>query len=139
VNITPLDANHLPSRTTQVEPAGQRVPDAVSARLESLDDRQVRGSGLSDFVINGQASAIALDGMYMRHVIVRDADIRYDGGPLQLDDVYFVNCTFGSRFQLNRNSVSAVNLGRHILKKTSVKFLAKGVKAKGKKTSGSSS
>jgi hypothetical protein len=35
-----------------------------------------------------------LDDTYMKHVIFRDAAIIYKGGPMELDGVYFINCTF---------------------------------------------
>lgn len=35
-----------------------------------------------------------LDGLHLRHVVFRNGTIVYRGGPLILEDVYFVNCTF---------------------------------------------
>jgi hypothetical protein len=40
------------------------------------------------------AGSIRLDGMHLRNVIFRDMRISYNGGPLIMKNVYFVNCTF---------------------------------------------
>jgi hypothetical protein len=37
---------------------------------------------------------IRLDGMNLRNIIFRDMRITYEGGPLIMKNVYFVNCTF---------------------------------------------
>ena len=78
--------------------AGGHVPQEQSARLESLTDPQTHGSGFGFFVIEGGNEAVVLDGMYMKNVIVRNARIIYNGAPVRLENVYFVNCTF--RFPL---------------------------------------
>jgi len=65
-----------------------------SARLESLSSPQVWASGVRHIVIEGKTDTIALDGEYWKDVIVKDAKVEYDGGPLKLENVYFVNCEF---------------------------------------------
>lgn len=37
---------------------------------------------------------LIIDGYYLRNVILRDVQIAYNGGPLILENVYFVNCNF---------------------------------------------
>jgi hypothetical protein len=74
-----------------------------SARLERLDNPQPVDSGLKFFLIDGGHDAIVLDGEYMKNVIIRNADVKYDGGPVVLENVYFINCTFVS-FRLTPNS-----------------------------------
>ncbi len=37
---------------------------------------------------------VVLDGMYFKRVIIRNAKVVYRGGPVHMEDVYFVNCTF---------------------------------------------
>jgi hypothetical protein len=106
----------------QVMFAGGYAAPAESARLELLSKPQPAGSEFSFFVINGNVDTIILDGMYMRHVVVRNADLQYDGGPLQLDDVYFVNCLFHSRFKITPTSVK---LGQQILRKPSTSFASR--------------
>jgi hypothetical protein len=41
-----------------------------------------------------QGIAFNLDGFKFRHVIFSNIRIIYNGGPAQLEDVLFVNCTF---------------------------------------------
>jgi len=78
--------------------AGGHIPQEQSARLETLTDANPHGSGFGLIVVEGGNEAIDLDGMYMKNVIVRNARIIYNGAPIRLEDVYFVNCTF--RFPL---------------------------------------
>lgn len=42
-----------------------------------------------------QAERIILDGFYFRHIILNNTHVIYHGGRVRLDDVYFINCTFG--------------------------------------------
>jgi hypothetical protein len=65
-----------------------------SARLESLSSPQVWASGAKHIVIEGKTDTIVLDGEYWKDVIVKDAKVEYDGGPIKLENVYFVNCEF---------------------------------------------
>ena len=46
------------------------------------------------FIRNAQ---LDLDNMRIKNVIIRDSRIVYDGQPLELENVYFVNCTFEVR------------------------------------------
>ncbi len=81
---------------------GHAAPEE-SARLERLDSPQPVESGLKFFLIDGGHDTIVLDGEYMKNVIIRNADVKYDGGPVVLENVYFLNCTFVS-FRLTPNS-----------------------------------
>jgi hypothetical protein len=75
--------------------AGEAPPEA-SARVEFLDKPSITSSGAKFIIFDWHRSDIALglDGVYMKNVIVRNAVIHYAGGPVRLDHVYFVNCTF---------------------------------------------
>jgi hypothetical protein len=46
------------------------------------------------WVVEGQGVEIRLDGYHVRNSIIQDAHIVYDGGPLILESVSFVNCVF---------------------------------------------
>jgi hypothetical protein len=48
--------------------------------------------GPSFLVLSG--APLILDGYLMKRVILVNVEITYDGGPLQMENVYFVNCTF---------------------------------------------
>jgi hypothetical protein len=97
---------------------GYATPDK-SARLETLTNPQSEGSEFAFFKIEGGMDTIVLDGEYMKHVIVQNADVQYDGGPIRLEDVYFVNCTFHSKFKL---TPTTIRLGREILTAAAVTF-----------------
>jgi len=103
----------------QVSYAGGYAPSDKSARLETLTNPQPEGSEFAFYVLDGGLDTIVLDGEYMRHVIIRNADVQYGGGPIRLEDVYFVNCTFHSGFKLTPRSIG---LGQEILTAASVTF-----------------
>jgi hypothetical protein len=46
------------------------------------------------FVLLEGPSALHLDGYKLKNVIIRGATIVYHGGPIEMENVYFVNCTF---------------------------------------------
>ena len=83
------------STTISIWVAGGETPDNKSARLEDLAKPQSGSPDVAYFVVDGsRTAAIGLDGAYMRNVIVRNTAVVYNGGPLRLENVYFVNCTF---------------------------------------------
>jgi hypothetical protein len=77
----------------RVSTSGIANPDS-SARLESLAEPQPQGSGAGLILVEGKADSIVLDNEYMKNVVIKDAVVEYDGGPMRLENVYFVNCTF---------------------------------------------
>lgn len=38
--------------------------------------------------------SLLLDGSHLKNIIIKDARVVYHGGPLRLENVYFLNCTF---------------------------------------------
>ena len=50
-----------------------------SARLERLDKPEAEGSEFGFFIMDRYLDTIVLDGMYMKHVLIRNADVQYDG------------------------------------------------------------
>jgi hypothetical protein len=96
---------------------GYAAPDK-SARLESLSNPQPESSEFAFFVIEGGMHALVLDGAYMKNVIIRNSAVVYSGGPVLLENVYFVNCTFKGGFQLP----SGRDLGIKLLSAASVNF-----------------
>jgi hypothetical protein len=92
-----------------------------SASWTSPTNTNSHGSGFGFIVIEGGNEAIDLDGMYMKNVIVRNARIIYNGAPVRLENVYFVNCTF--RFPLDRQIQGPVRkLSDAILQATAVNY-----------------
>lgn len=65
-----------------------------SARLERLSSPQPPASGAKLIEIEGKTDTIVLDDEYWKNVVIKDAKVEYDGGPIKLESVYFVNCEF---------------------------------------------
>lgn len=60
---------------------------------------------------------IVIDGYWIKNVVLRNATIAYHGGPVRLENVYFVDCRFGfSQLPRTRSLVD------HLLASLSVTF-----------------
>jgi hypothetical protein len=68
------------------------VPHDQAARLNQngVDENTGRGNQFLILV----SGWLTLDGMALRHIILQDVDVVYHGGPLEMADVYFLNCRF---------------------------------------------
>jgi outer membrane murein-binding lipoprotein Lpp len=97
--------------------AGGYVKPEDSARMELLSKAQKASSKIGLLVVEGGVDGIALDGMYMKNVMVRNAHVIYNGGPVRLENITFVNCTFDFT-----KSKPTIDLGNTILQATSVNF-----------------
>jgi hypothetical protein len=80
-----------------------RESSALYNRL-GIDENQSETTGAAYLVVGN--GAVELDQVQLRHVVFRNVHVYYSGGPTQLDDVYFVNCTFSSL--LTKNSTNFV-------------------------------
>jgi hypothetical protein len=79
-----------------VEVAGAPTDAAHSARFENLDNPQPAGTGMQWIIVN-LGDPMSLDGLLMKNIIFfcsAGADLGYGGGPLVLENVYFVGCRF---------------------------------------------
>jgi hypothetical protein len=54
--------------------------------------------------------SVALDNTKLRKVVFRNIDVFYDGGPLIMKDVYFMNCVFHISHQPNGRSLAVATL-----------------------------
>lgn len=70
------------------------VPKADAATLELLSDHLNAGKKFGPLYMMLTKVPIKLDGMRIKNVIFKDSKIAYDGGPIQMQNAYFVNCTF---------------------------------------------
>jgi hypothetical protein len=78
----------------QISCYGPHTPPDQAARLEHLDSPQP-SSGMAFFRIKmGWAGHLHIDGSNYKNVLIINAAIDYDGGPLRLENVMFVNCQF---------------------------------------------
>jgi hypothetical protein len=97
---------------------GSQVPAASAAVLESLGKKLNVGRAVGPAFINLllHSTSVSIDGTRLKHVIFTDGVIYYHGGPIEMEDVYFVNCTFNiSTENVNgRNFVAAVLHGNPV-------------------------
>ena len=56
------------------------------------DENAGKKSGPAFIVARG--GSLPIDNLYLKHVVIVDAEVIYSGGPVRLEGVYFVNCTF---------------------------------------------
>ena len=70
------------------------VPEGSAARFNPIGDDRNYGQPKGNAFIFGEGGNVALDGMQLRNVVLRNVKIFYGGGPLIMENVYFVNCTF---------------------------------------------
>jgi hypothetical protein len=80
-----------------------------SARLELLSRPQPQGSGAVKIVVMGRTDGIILDAQYLKNVTVINADVYYQGGPLRLENVVFINSRFPFRESATEQKFGAIN------------------------------
>lgn len=76
---------------------GPLVPNDLAARYEAIGATDNNGhlTGPSLIVVDGNyQNQFWLDGYWLKNVVIRNASIKYSGGPVMLENVYFINCTF---------------------------------------------
>lgn len=103
---------------------GQSSSVDDSARMELFGQPEPVSSGARFFVVNikreyADSTAIYLDTLFLKNVIIRNSLVLYTGGALRLENVYFLNCKFvilptpsGQRFAaaLVSSPVSSLNI-----------------------------
>jgi hypothetical protein len=57
-----------------------------------------------------KGGSIKIDGYRMKRVVIRDALVIYKGGPVDLRDVYFINCTFDVKYSVTSERLYALLL-----------------------------
>jgi hypothetical protein len=70
----------------------QREQSAQFLDMRKIDPNASLAFG-NDWII-ATDGAVILDNMQLRKVIFKNVYIQYDGGPIKMQDVYFLNCTF---------------------------------------------
>lgn len=74
------------------------VPFQQAARYEPMEPLtgpfEPQQHGPEFFVVSGRGVELILDGFRLKNVVIHDMQVSYDGGPLTMENVYFVNCTF---------------------------------------------
>lgn len=83
-----------------------KAPPENSYRIEELDKPEQGSTGIAYAILEMRADILVLDGLYMKNVIVKNSTVQYDGGPLKLERVYFVNCEFISPLTPNGQALN---------------------------------
>lgn len=79
------------------------------ALLMKIGDESKANAALPYILFQAPGFELRLDGYHLRNVIVEGARIVYNGGPLILENVYFVNCSFEmQRTRQDQNFANAV-------------------------------
>lgn len=87
------------------------VPFDQAARYEKLDNPLPRRDfGAAFYVASGTGVELLLDGYRLKNVVFHDVQISYGGGPLVMENVYFVNCTFHLQPNPNARQLTAAVL-----------------------------
>lgn len=78
---------------------GKAVPAEKAAVFEQIGKHLNIGKTVrSEFILLGGSTGFPggwkLDGVRMKNVIFKDTEITYEEGPLEMQNVHFVNCTF---------------------------------------------
>ena len=89
-----------------------------SALYQPLESTQTP-SGFAFLLVRstGPDDVLVLDGHRIKNVVIADSTVEYDGGPLLLENVYFVNCSF-----ILPVANKARALGQAVLESASVEF-----------------
>jgi hypothetical protein len=97
VNVKPRDKFQFTLTT------GARVPAERAAVLEAIGSplNAAEKVGHEFLLIAGPSTTWSLDGLRMKNIIFKDTKIIYEGGQVEMENVYFVNCTFEISRRLN--------------------------------------
>jgi hypothetical protein len=98
---------------------GEDVPLEQAARYENLGStaNAARSIGPRGIIAEFQNNPIKIDGQWLKNVVFRKTLIVYHGGPIRLENVYFVDCTF----QMD-NLAPARSLGERLLSEAAISF-----------------
>ena len=96
-----------------------RTNIAVSARMDEIGSPEPQTAEKGPASLLAVGGAFILGGMYLRHVVLYDVEIHYDGGSLILDDVTFIHC----RFVMHETKDSR-SLASQVLTDRSIQFTA---------------
>ncbi len=91
------------------------APREQAARLDYIgkDLNKDKPVGFQYIFVTG--GAVEIGGMEMKSVIFQDSHIKYGGGPLTMNNVYFVNCTFEMPSGTNQQRLAAAILAPSVV------------------------
>jgi hypothetical protein len=76
--------------------SGKKIPAERAAVIEPIGSRLNADQkvGLEFVLVADYSTGFKLDGYRLKYIIFKDSKIIYEGGPVEMENVYFVNCTF---------------------------------------------
>jgi hypothetical protein len=89
--------------------AGAAPPESA-AELQAIGINKNANLPVGDAYIIANGGAVALDGLEFRNVILQNVHVYYYGGPVQMTNVYFLNCTFEMRQGQNTQKLALAAL-----------------------------
>lgn len=97
-----------------------------AARYEKIDEELNQGKQLGPLRIgfggiNGNREEVYIDGFRLKNVTLQGVRVVYKGGPVILESVYFVDCTFDFQKSPNRTE-----LAKQILSGSAISYTAPG-------------
>ena len=108
------DGFPLPTRLS----FGGNVPAERAAQMNLFGQENENANATRhDEVLLIDGGGFYIDHIVMKHVIFRDSTIIYQGDPVVMEDVIFVNCTF-----LLNNAPSAIAFARQVFTNTAINF-----------------
>lgn len=97
----------------------ESTTDADKARVEIMGNQPLRGPGPRYLLMDVMGQPLRLDGMRISHTVIRNAEVVYEGAPVELEDTIFINCVFD--FQLKPHGQELI---RTLLKSDSISYTA---------------
>jgi len=98
----PYPPGFHPSKDMQIRLSNVIVPIEYAAVMEPIGANVNKNIGEAPEYIYWIHATGLIDGMHMRNAVFIASHIIYNGGPLILENVYFINCTF--ELKVSRNA-----------------------------------
>ena len=84
-----------PTKANVTFTTGERAPAERAAVMEAIGSPlNVNEKFGHEFLRISGSATFGLDGLRMKNIIFKDIKIAYEGGKVEMENVYFVNCTF---------------------------------------------
>jgi hypothetical protein len=110
--LTTVHVEHPPAgmSPTKLSVLGD-VPSNQAAQFLTIGQPDPNGSlRLGNAWIITDGGGLVIDNMRLKQVVFRNVHIVYSGGPQEMQDVYFLNCTFDVKQQPNGQALVAAAL-----------------------------
>jgi hypothetical protein len=86
------------------------VPKESAAQMMKIGNDLNAGMSVGNAYLYSIGGAAILDGMQLRNVIFQNVHVVYNGGPLIMTNVYFINCTFDMKSSKNTQKLALATL-----------------------------